>query len=150
MTKASEQRKILRNLFESQKLAVLATQGGGQPYANLMAFAASKDLKKIVIATTRATRKFANLTADARVAILFDNRSNTERDFHNAVTVTATGKAKEVGNRDKKRFQKLYLDKHPHLEGFVTSPTCALMMINVEVFYIVTRFQNVMELHIKQ
>jgi nitroimidazol reductase NimA-like FMN-containing flavoprotein (pyridoxamine 5'-phosphate oxidase superfamily) len=150
LTIASEQRKILRNLFESQKLAVLATHSGGQPYANLMAFAASKNLKRIVIATTRSTRKFANLTADSRVAILFDNRSNTERDFHKAVTVTATGKANEVSTRDKKRLQKFYLDRHPHLEGFVTSPTCALMIITVEVYYIVTRFQNVMELHIKQ
>jgi general stress protein 26 len=148
--KVSEQRKILKNLFESQNLAVLATHSKGQPYANLMAFAATKDLKGIILATTRSTRKFANLSADSRVAVLFDDRSNTERDFDKAATVTATGRAREIGSRDRNRFQKLYLAKHPHLKEFVASPTCALLKIEVDTYYIVTRFQNVMELHIKK
>ena len=148
MKKVSEQKKLLRDLFESQKLAVLATHSEGQPYANLMAFAATKDLKNLLVATTRSTRKFANLSADSRVAMLFDNRSNTARDFRSAITVTATGIADEVKPRDRKRLQKLYLAKHPHLEDFVTSPNCALVRIRVNTYYIVTRFQNVMELHL--
>lgn len=143
----SGQKKILRDLFESQKLAVLATHSGGQPYANLMAFAATKDLKSIVFATTRSTRKFANMTADHRVALLIDNRSNTEKDFHKAITVTATGTAREVGTRNKKRLQTLYAAKHPHLKDFVGSPTCALLKMKVDTYYIVSRFQNVVELH---
>ena len=149
MSKISEQKKILRNLLESQKLTVLATHNEGQPYANLMAFAVTKDLKSIILATTRATRKFANLSADSRVAVLFDNRSNTEQDFSEAATVTATGHASEVETRERKRLQELYLAKHPHLKEFVTSQTCALLKINVDTYYIVTRFQNVTELHIK-
>ena len=137
--------KLLRDLFESQKLAVLATHSKGQPYANLMAFAATRDFKGLVFATTRSTRKFANLSADSRVAMLFDNRSNTVRDFRNAITVTATGTASEVAARDRKRLQKLYLTRHPHLQDFVTSPTCALVRMTVDTYYIVTRFQNVVE-----
>ncbi len=149
MKKAADQKRLLRDLFASQKLAVLATHCDGQPYANLMAFVATKDLKHLLFATTRSTRKFSNLMADSRVAVLLDNRSNTERDFREAITVTATGTVAEVGSRDRKRLQGLYLDKHPHLEDFVTSPTCALMKMRVETYYIVTRFQNVMELHMK-
>jgi len=33
----------ISELFRSQTLAVLATEGDGQPYASLMAFAATKD-----------------------------------------------------------------------------------------------------------
>lgn len=149
MRKSAEQRQLLRELFASQKLSVLATHCDGQPYANLMAFAVTKDLKHLLFATTRSTRKFSNLMADSRVAMLLDNRSNTEKDFRDAVTVTATGTVAEVKGRDKKRLQGLYLGKHPHLEDFVTSPTCALMKMKVETYYIVTRFQNVMELHMK-
>ena len=148
MKSVSEQKKLLRDLFESQKLAVLATHSEGQPYANLMAFAATKDLKNLIVATTRSTRKFTNLSADSRVARLFDNRSNTVRDFCSAITVTATGIAGEVEPRDRKRLQRLYLAKHPHLEDFVTSLNCALVRIRVNTYYIVTRFQNVMELHL--
>jgi len=148
LKKVSEQKKLLRDLFDSQKLAVLATHSKCQPYANLMAFAVTKDLKNLIVATTRSTRKFANLSADSRVAMLFDNRSNTVRDFRSAITVTATGIAGEVEPRDRKRLQRLYLVKHPHLEDFVTSPNCALVRIRVNTYYIVTRFQNVMELHL--
>jgi nitroimidazol reductase NimA-like FMN-containing flavoprotein (pyridoxamine 5'-phosphate oxidase superfamily) len=150
LRKVSEQRKILKDLFADQKLAVLATHSDGQPYANLMAFVASADLKSLFFATTRSTRKFANMASDNRVAMLMDNRSNSEKDFHQAVTVTATGTAREIATRDKKRVQKLYAAKHPHLKDFVSSPNCALMRMKVETYYIVTRFQNVMELHIGQ
>ena len=150
MKNVSKQKSVLRDLFKTQKLAVLATQSGGQPYANLMAFAATKDLKTLVFATTRSTRKFANITADRRIALLIDNRSNTEKDFHRAITVTATGTAREVGTRDKKRLQKLYTAKHPHLKEFASSPNVALLRMNVEAYYIVTQFQNVMELHFEQ
>jgi nitroimidazol reductase NimA-like FMN-containing flavoprotein (pyridoxamine 5'-phosphate oxidase superfamily) len=146
LKKVAEQKKTLKELFKTQKLSVLATHSEGQPYANLMAFAATADLKNLIFATTRSTRKFANMTADDRVALLVDNRSNTERDFHKAITVTATGTVREVGTREKKRFQTLYMEKHPHLQDFVGSPTCALLKMKVETYYIVTRFQNVIEL----
>jgi nitroimidazol reductase NimA-like FMN-containing flavoprotein (pyridoxamine 5'-phosphate oxidase superfamily) len=50
-------RELLAELFDSQRSAVLATQGGGQPYCSLMAFAATGDLRDLLFATLRATRK---------------------------------------------------------------------------------------------
>jgi nitroimidazol reductase NimA-like FMN-containing flavoprotein (pyridoxamine 5'-phosphate oxidase superfamily) len=146
LKKVTEQKKTLKELFKTQKLSVLATHCEGQPYANLMAFAATADLKNLIFATTRSTRKFANMTADDRVALLVDNRSNTEKDFHKAVAITATGTVRAIGTREKKRLQTLYMEKHPHLEDFVESPTCALLKMKVDTYYIVTRFQNVIEL----
>ena len=96
------------------------------------------------------TRKFSHLTNDSRVALLIDSRSNTDRDFHKAVTVTATGTAVEVRDSERRRLQKLYLERHPHLKQFVTAPTCALVRMRVNTYYIVTRFQNVMEWHVNQ
>jgi len=57
---------------------------------------------------------------------------------------------KEMVGMEKKRFQKLYLSKHPYLKEFVSSPTCALLRMDVETYYVVRQFQNVMELHIKE
>jgi heme iron utilization protein len=57
----SSLRQTLRSLFTSQKLAVLASTGDDKPYCSLMAFAVSDDLKHIVVATKRHTRKFANM-----------------------------------------------------------------------------------------
>ena len=49
----------LKALFASQGLAVLSTHDHGQPYCNLVAFASSEDIRHLVFATTRATRKAA-------------------------------------------------------------------------------------------
>ena len=141
--------EILANLFTSQKLAVLGTHQGGQPYGSLVAFAASPDLKSLVFATTRATRKFANLRADPRVSVVLDSRSNRVADFRKAVAATALGRAREVRGRDRKKFAGMFLAKHPHLREFVSSPTCALVRIRVEVYYLVSRFQNVFEWRVK-
>lgn len=147
MKRSSNLRKMLRELFSSQRLAVLATQGGGQPYTSLVAFAATEDLKHLLFATTRSTRKYANLSDESRVSLLVDNRSNQDSDFHKAIAVTATGSAEEVSEQERDHLVSLYLRKHPHLEEFVTSPTCALLKVRVRTYYTVSRFQNVMELH---
>jgi Pyridoxamine 5'-phosphate oxidase. len=121
----------------------------GQPYSNLVAFSASEDLKTLVFATTRSTRKYSNLAAESRVSLLIDNRSNQVSDFFQAIGITATGTATELKGEEKDVLLKHYLDKHTTLKDFVQSPSCALLKITVEVYYLVTRFQNVQELHIK-
>jgi len=142
-------KRDLKKLLQSQPLAVLATQNRGQPYASLIAFASSDDLKSLYFATTRSTRKYANLSGDSRVAVLVDNRSNKASDFRWAMAATATGKAKEVNARKRKKALELYLDKHPHLREFVHSPTCALCEIRVQTFFVVNRFQHVVEVHVR-
>ena len=141
--------QTLQELFSSQRLAVLATQSNGQPYGSLVAFAASGDLRHLVFATTRATRKFANLSGEPKVAMVMDNRTNREADFHEAIAATATGIVKEVEGSEKEEFLKLYLSKHPYLKEFATSPTCALLRLDVDTYYVVSQFQEVMELHIR-
>jgi len=150
MEKTSQLKKFLKDLFSSQRLAVLATQSKRQPYGNLVAFMATDDLKHLLFATTRATRKYANISRNPRIAMVVDNRSNQEADFHQAAAVTATGVVKEVEGEEKKPLLRLYLSKHPYLKDFVSSPTCALLRMNVETYYVVRQFQNVMELHIRK
>jgi heme iron utilization protein len=139
---------VIRNLLESQKLAVLSTQNHGQPYCNLIALAATGDLRHLLFATTRATRKYANLMADSRVAVLVDNRRNDASDFAAAAALTALGKAWEVQGAERQQLLTVYLEKHPNLEEFVTGPNCALLRIKVDTYIVVTRFQEVREIKI--
>jgi len=141
-------KKRLEELLKSQKLAVLATHNQGQPYGSLVSFAATKDLKQILFATTRSTRKYANLKEDTRVAMVIDSRENTERDLHKAIAVTVTGKAEETGPGEEEVYLNIYLEKHPYLKDFVKSPTCALLRVKVDTYYLVRRFQEVTELHV--
>jgi nitroimidazol reductase NimA-like FMN-containing flavoprotein (pyridoxamine 5'-phosphate oxidase superfamily) len=146
----------LKELFQAQQLAVLATrEDDGQPYASLMAFAASGDLKQILLVTSRSTRKYANLSADPRVSLLIDSRSrgasrpHETTDIHEAVAVTVLGEAEEVSGTERDHLLAYYLAKHPHLEGFARSPSCALLRVWVKSYYFVSRFQEVLELHVR-
>lgn len=149
MARGEQLERVVRDLLAAEPLAVLATRGDGGPHASLVAFAATDDLRHLLFATTRATRKFANLQADARVAFLVDNRTNEAADFRDAVAATIRGRAEEVADAEREALLALYLGKHPHLCDFVASPTCAFLKVQVESYYVVTRFQEVMELHIR-
>lgn len=143
----SELISALSELFSQQKLAVLATQGKNGPYGNLVAFLASLDLRCLVFATPKATRKFNNIIERPMVAFVIDNRSNSLDDFFQAVAVTAIGRASELKSHDRESFLELYGKKHPNLRGFASDPGCALMKIDVEKYTCVFRFQNVLELY---
>lgn len=82
---------LLHELLETQRLAALATQQEGQAYLSLMVFASTPDLKQLIVATHRHTRKYANFMAEPRVALLIDNRSNVPSDTEEAIAVTGSG-----------------------------------------------------------
>lgn len=137
----------LRDLFTDQPLAVLSTDSDSRPYASLVAFAASSDLRRLYFATSRDTRKYANLRSNSRVALLVDNRTNRIDDFTSAVAVTVLGESRELNGAERADAERLYLGKHPHLKEFVSSPSCALVEVAVSSLYLVSRFQNVTEFH---
>ncbi len=141
-------RRDIAEALASQKLAVLATERDGQPYTNLMAFAYTDDLASIVVATGRATRKHMNLQAESRVSLLIDTRSNSEADFHKAVAVTVIGDVRNVDSDERPELEHLYLSRHPYLNDFIQSPTTALLKVVVHHYVMVSRFQQVMELHL--
>jgi general stress protein 26 len=135
-------RQTLRSLFTSQKLAVLATYGDEQPYCSLMAFAVSNDLKYLIVATKRHSRKFANLQQHPRVSLLVDNRKNQVDDFQQAVAVTILATATEPTPAEYEPLLKLYLFKHPYMQSFCQSPDCTLLKLEVQTYQVVSSFRN--------
>jgi len=150
MTNKKQLQREIAELLLSQKLAVLATQSSEVfPYASLIAFAATDDLHKIVFSTPKATRKFANIKHNPKVSLLIDDRSNNAKDFHDAKAVTVLGAVERIDiDASQKELASLYLSKHPYLEDFLRSPSTAFIIISVWSYYLVSRFQEVMELHI--
>lgn len=133
----------VRTLLASQRFAVLSTQEKDSPYMNLVAFAETSDLRMILFATTRATRKYGNIASKSGVALLVDNRSNEVADIREAMAVTAIGTASEVSESLRDRLDRVYLEKQPHMKEFLSSPSTALIMVDVESYILVSRFQNV-------
>jgi general stress protein 26 len=128
-------------LLRMQRFGVLATDNVGKPHNCLVAFAEENNLKCLLFATDRNTRKFRDVKVNPNVAILIDNRSNSESDLSNAIAVTARGSAQEASIEEHKQFAKLYLAKHPYLADFVSSPETALIKIIVNE-YIVAVFKE--------
>lgn len=148
MSSKQETRRHIHELLRQQQLGVLSTVGEGAPYANLIAFAASEDDRHLFFITPMATRKYANITANARVALLVNNSINDPEDFHLAAAVTAVGSAHPVEDSKRNTVRHQYLVKHPYLHEFAHSPSCQLLGIRVERYILVERFQNVTEYRI--
>lgn len=145
MEELKKVRVILAELLRTQKLAVLSTvSSDGSAYSNLVSFAAPQ-AERLLFATARATRKYANLKQNAQVAILIDNRRNDEADFHEAIAATALGRAVELADGERTAGLVTFLAKFPFLAEFAHSPSCTLFRVDVERFIVVTKFQNVIE-----
>ena len=138
--------KAIQKLLFSQRLGVLGTFGSGRPYCSLVSFSSGEDLRQIYFFTTRSTHKFSNIQETGSVSILVDNRSNREEDLHETEAVTAVGIVSVLSGLEFEKASHVHLRKHPYLEDFVSSPTSALLAIEVDAYFLVRRFQNVIAL----
>jgi len=136
----------LKAFFQTQKLTVLATQEPDHPYLSLMAYILTDDLKYLIAATKRGTRKYSNIIKTPGVAFLVDNRTNQESDFQNILAVTGIGTAEETKGPEKESLIKRFLETHPELNAFVRSPECALIKIKIDKYIIISQFQQTEDL----
>ncbi len=105
----------------------------------------SDDLRGILFATSRDTRKYRYLQENSRVALLLDNRANDVEDFREAMAVTVLGSAAEVVAADRGQYLSLYAEKLPGLADFVASPSSALFRVTVSSYSLVEEFEKVSE-----
>lgn len=136
--------ECVRSVIQEEPFAVLCTQGGGQPYGSVVAFAPSGDLTSFVFATPRATRKFRLLSECERVALVVDNRDKFPDDLMKVGAVTITGKAHQVEpGPEFEQWARVLTARHPYLKSFVDAPSTALFRVDAVRFLHVTRFQEV-------
>ncbi len=137
----------IRLLLEGQPYGVLCTQGGGQPYGSLVAFAFTEDLSTLFFGTPVTTRKYHLLSACEHVAMLVDSRTAHHAELTRVEAVTVTGRAAALLERGPEYELGLsrLLDRHAQLKGFFEAPTTALVRIAVIRYFHVSRFQDVSE-----
>jgi uncharacterized protein YhbP (UPF0306 family) len=134
----------IRRLVETQPYGVLCTQGRGQPYGSLVAYAMTQDLAHAVFATPKATRKFRLLSECDHVALLIDNRPEFPDQLMEIEAVTATGRAVLVEEGEEyDRWARLLTGRHSYLTKFVRSASCGLFHIRIVRYFHVSRFQEV-------
>jgi nitroimidazol reductase NimA-like FMN-containing flavoprotein (pyridoxamine 5'-phosphate oxidase superfamily) len=134
----------IRELVEGEPFAVLCTQGEGQPYGSVVAFAFAPDLASFVFATAAATRKYRLLCENDRVALVVDDRGRFPGELMQVSAVTITGRANPVEpGPESERWAGLLTSRHPYLKRFVASPSTVLFRVRVTRCLHVTRFQEV-------
>lgn len=144
-------RSRIRRLMRAQRFAVLSTCGAGShPYASLVAFAVSKDLRRIYFCTSRATRKYRNLAEQPNVALLIDSRHNASSDLQTAQALTALAVVRELSAAGRRRAGGPFVRRHPSLRPFVEEPGSAMLCAEVEEYLLVERFQEIARLRIGQ
>jgi nitroimidazol reductase NimA-like FMN-containing flavoprotein (pyridoxamine 5'-phosphate oxidase superfamily) len=135
----------LRALFDSQRYAVLATEDRGQPFTSLMAFAVTDDFRHLVMLSDRNTRKFANLAANRRVALLVDDRENKSTDTQESIAATVLGRAFEADVGHSNELAQLFLTRHPGLADFAATPDCVVVRVDVSAYLLVQQFEHTIE-----
>lgn len=143
----AEQRAVraqIRALLQGQPFAVLCTQGGGQPYGSVVAYAYSDDLCSVTFATPVATRKYRLLCECENVALVVDSRSQHPDNMMQVEALTATGRAVQLGaGPEYDRWATSLTARHPQLQTFVAAPSSALFRVDIVRYLHVTRFQEV-------
>lgn len=133
----------LREMDGRERFAVLATQEEDGPYASLVAYALSPDLRTVIFATPKNTRKYKNIVKMDHVALLIDDRSG-DLPIAKGEAITLTGPAKPLRKgRERDEMVRVYLGKHQDLKGFVESPTTALVALRINQAVHVCNFQTV-------
>jgi nitroimidazol reductase NimA-like FMN-containing flavoprotein (pyridoxamine 5'-phosphate oxidase superfamily) len=134
----------IRRLLSTEPFAVLCTQGQGQPYGSVVAFAANADLASLAFSTSISTRKFRLLTEGDRIAMVVDNRPRYIEDMMQVEAVTITGRARLLPRGGERALWASHLlDRHAYLKSFIASPSTALFRVDIVRYFYVTRFQEV-------
>ena len=139
----------VHSVLSKQHLGVLATTGEQYPYTSLVGFVPTPDMKNIVFATMKQTRKYENIIRHPRISLLVNSSTNTAGDFKDAAAITIMGSCAQSSGEEKKDLQKIYLERFPFLKDFIKNPSCELVKIKIERFIVVTRFQEVKYIEVK-
>lgn len=127
----------IEDVFQTNNLAVLATEGNGQPHASLVAITPIDDFMHLIFATYRSTRKYNNLVNNGKVAILFENRYINNLNQQEITALTAFGYAEEVDTEVSDSVLNAHLLRHPELEYFLSATDCAIFQVKVKAYQMV-------------
>jgi hypothetical protein len=134
----------LRSLAGKRRFAALATLSAEGPHQSLVAFALTPDLRVLIFATPRKTRKYRNILADGRVSLLLEGGGKLPRSVMDSEAISLVGQARALrrgARRDE--YARLLLDRHPELASFLAAPSTALIAVELRLSEHVEDFQRV-------
>jgi heme iron utilization protein len=133
----------VQQLLNDTGFAILATEGGGQPHASLIAVTPFQGWRQLIFATYRDTQKYRNLMQNLRVSVLMDGCKASRGGEQAGFVVTAIGQAQDIGADQHDAALQAHLHRHPDLASFLQSPDCVLVGVAVETYQVVRSIDDV-------
>jgi nitroimidazol reductase NimA-like FMN-containing flavoprotein (pyridoxamine 5'-phosphate oxidase superfamily) len=143
MNKQIPIKKYIEDALRTSRLAVLATESGGQPHASLIAITPVGSFRQLIFVTYRETRKFENLAHNDKVAVLIHGEDIYSQGRHRSFALTAFGTAHEIHISGYEEALHAHLERHPDLENFIRKNNFALILIMVDTYQVVRDIDNV-------
>lgn len=110
---SKENRTLAKEFIKSQTFAVVATIWNGEPQAATVAFSTRNDFE-VIFGTYYTTRKFRNLKADSRIAVVIG--------WDESVTVQIEGSAEELTGELLDECKRIHVEKNPSSEVYANMP----------------------------
>ena len=115
-----ERLRVALDFISVHRMAVIATCTPDRaPECALVSYAAKGD--HLIVGTDSASRKYANLTANARVALVIGLEA--------PATLQVEGEATELHGEAAAEHAALLLERHPETALFVSCPTARTFLI---------------------
>jgi nitroimidazol reductase NimA-like FMN-containing flavoprotein (pyridoxamine 5'-phosphate oxidase superfamily) len=135
-------RETLEAILGEQRSGVLATSFMDIPLCSQMAFAATHDLRTLIIVTPRQTAKYDNMSSNPNVSFLISTARNDPSDPASAQAVTVTAFATELDGERRHKAVNLFSRRHPNLSAFAAASDSAVMELKVDSYCLVNNFQK--------
>jgi hypothetical protein len=133
----------IEDIFKTSRFAVLATEGGGQPHASLIAVTPMEGYRKLIFATYRNTCKYQNLAQNGKAAVLIESIDIKRTGLKESFVLTAFGHVEEIEAEENEMVFEAHLERHPELLSFMQSEDCSLIRIKVDRYQVVRGIDDV-------
>ncbi len=139
----------IHEVLSSQIQLVLATQDKDYPMMHLMAYAYDDSLQNIYLASRSKTRKIQNMLNQARVSLLWDNRTGKLSDHIDGFSLLAICES-SILNSDLNsemvskvdRVRQRLLHRNPTLEPLLGEQDCLLIELRVTQYDLTLGYQQ--------
>lgn len=116
--------QIIDDMVKDEEFCVLATSDGIEPLASLMTYFADHAAMKFYFLSRKNSRKNKNIKKHPHVSILIDRRDQS-------LALTVQGVYSPIKKKQTTQaITKLFLMKHPELQGFADNPDTELIRVN--------------------
>ena len=143
------EKNFLKRILTSQQFAVLATIHEKEPYASLVRFTFSNDLKKIYFLTKKKSQKYLNVIKNPDVSLLIDNRTSNPGDLNQLVSLAVFGKAQVSDEKERGNITKKIMSLYPGIEEYIRTEDIAVVRVDVETYKYARKFGEIYEWNLK-